>query len=422
MTKTSTDRRTFLKATTALAATSAVGMPSIVRAQAARPIKIGLLAPLTGVVASGGKELVEGFEMYWEQVNKEVAGRKVEIVIEDAASNPDTALQKARRLVEQGNVDFLFGNLLANTGLAVANYVKGTGTPYFIPVIAADDLTQRTRIPNVIRAAGYTASQMSRPLADWAFKQGYRKVATISQDYTFGHEQCGGFAQMFTELGGKVTEQFWHPLNTADFSPYLGQLANAGVDGIFAMETGADATRFMQQYASFGLKGRIPLLGAMNTTDQSVIRTMGPEVEGIVSCAHFAEGSKEPATVNFVAEYVKRYQKLPSIYGFSHYSGAMWVAEALKTINGNVEDRALFLKTVLASELKDSPLGKTVKFDAYGNPIYDVSIRRVEKRADGTFWNVPIESYPHVSQFWKYDPETYMKQPPYSRTFQGVKA
>jgi branched-chain amino acid transport system substrate-binding protein len=421
MTKIITDRRSFLKSTTAAAAL--VGMPAIVRAQgASRPIKIGLLAPLTGVIAAGGKELVEGFEMYWEQVGKKVGDRAVEIVIEDDASNPDTSLQKARRLVEQGNVDFLFGNILANTGLAVANYVKGTGTPYFIPVIAADDLTQRTRIPNVIRVAGYTASQTARPLADWAFKQGYRKVATISQDYTFGHEQCGGFAQMFTELGGKIAQQFWHPLNTADFSPYLGQLANLGVDAVFAMETGADATRFIQQYASFGLKGRIPLMGAMNATDQSVIRTMSNEAEGIVSCAHFAEGSKEPATVKFVGDYEKRYQKLPSIYGFSHYSGAMWVAEALKSIKGNVEDRPLFLKTVLATELKDSPLGKTVKLDAYGNPIYDVSIRKVEKRADGKLWNVPVTTYPQVSQFWKYDPETYLKQPPYSRDFQGIKS
>ena len=421
MTQFITDRRGFLKSTTAMAAASTLGMPAIVSAQDARPIRIGLLAPLTGVVASGGREIVEGFEMYWAQAGNQVAGRKIQILTEDDASNPDTSLQKARRLVEQSNVDFLFGNLLANTGLAVANYVKGTGTPYFIPVIAADDLTQRTRIPNVIRVAGYTASQTARPLADWAYKQGWRKVATISQDYTFGHEQCGGFAQTFTELGGAITRQFWHPLNTADFSPYLGQLANLGVDAIFAMETGADATRFMQQYASFGLKGRIPLMGAMNATDQSVIRTMGPEVEGIISCAHFAEGSKEPATVQFVADYEKRYQKLPSIYGFSHYSGAMWVAEALKKINGNVEDRPLFLKTVLDTELKDSPLGKTVKLDEYGNPIYNVMIRKVEKRSDGKFWNVPIETYEQVSQFWKYDPATYLKQPSYSRDFQGIK-
>jgi branched-chain amino acid transport system substrate-binding protein len=419
--KMTTDRRSFLKSTTAMAAAGAIGMPGIVRAQAARSIKIGLLAPLTGVVASGGREIVEGFEMFWEQVGGQTAGRKIEIITEDDGSNPDTSLQKARRLVEQANVDFLFGNLLANTGLAVANYVKGTGTPYFIPVIAADDLTQRTRIPNVIRVAGYSASQTARPLADWAFKQGYRKVATISQDYTFGHEQCGGFAQTFTELGGTISQQFWHPLNTADFSPYLGQLANLGVDAIFAMETGADATRFIQQYASFGLKGRIPLMGAMNATDQSVIRTMGPEVDGITSCAHFAEGSKDPTTVKFVADYEKRYRKLPSIYGFSHYSGAMWINEAIKKIGGKVEDRPLFLKTVLETDLNDSPLGKTVKLDKYGNPIYDVAIRKVEKRADGKFWNVPIQTYQQVSQFWKYDPETYMKQPAYSRDFQGIK-
>jgi branched-chain amino acid transport system substrate-binding protein len=94
----------------------------------------------------------------------------------------------------------------------------------------------------------------------------------------------------------------------------------------------------------------------------------------------------------------------------------------LTTINGNVEDRELLLKTVRNTELKNSPLGKTVRLDFYGNPIYDLYIRRVEKRAGGKLWNVPIDSYPQVSQFWKYDPETYLKQPPYSRTFQGVKA
>src|SRR6476620_3269396 len=278
------DRRQFLKTTTAAVA-AGVGTAPWRRALAqAGPIKIGVLAPLTGVVASGGKEMVEGVQFYLDQVKNEMGGRKVELAIEDDASNPDTALQKARRLVEQGNCHMLIGDLLANTGLAVANYVKGTGTPYFIPIIADDDLTQRTRIPNVIRVAGYTASQTARPLADWAYKQGYRKVATISQDYTFGHEQCGGFAQMFTELGGKITQQFWHPLNTADFSPYLGQLANLGVDAIFAMETGAAATRFIQQSASFSSKGRIALMGAMNATDQSVIRTMSNEAEGIISC------------------------------------------------------------------------------------------------------------------------------------------
>ncbi|QRG04609.1 ABC transporter substrate-binding protein [Xanthobacter dioxanivorans] len=414
------DRRTFLKTGAAFAAAAPIAAPYVARAQSG-PVRIGLLAPLTGVVAAGGREMVDGFNMYFEEHGGEIAGRKVEVIVEDDAANPDTALQKARRLVEQANVSMLFGDLLANTGLAVANYVKGNGMPYFIPIIAADDLTQRARIKNVVRVAGYTASQFPRPLADWALKQGWRKVATVSQDYTFGHEQCGGFCQTFTEGGGKVLGQFWHPLNTSDFSPYLGQLANLGVDAVFAMETGADATRLMQQYASFGLKGQIPLIGAMNMTDQSVIRTMGDEVDGVIVAAHFAEGSPDPVTKDFVARYQKKFQKLPSLYGFSMYSGAMWVDEALKTVKGNVEDRDVFLGAVMKTDLTGSPLGKVVKLDDYGNPIYDVAIRKVVKGPQGKYWNMPIAQYPNVSQFWTYDPATYMKQPPYSRDFQGIK-
>jgi branched-chain amino acid transport system substrate-binding protein len=392
------------------------------RAQSTQPIRIGLMAPLTGVAAAGGREIVDGFTMYWSEQNNMAGGRKVEVLVEDDASNPDTALQKARRLVEQTKVDFLAGNLLANTGLAVANYVKGNGVPYFIPVIAANDLTQRARIKNVIRVGGYAASQFSPPLADWALKQGYRRVAMIAQDYTFGHEQCGGFAQTFTEGGGTVLGQFWHPLNTGDYSPYLGQVASLKPDVVFAMETGADSTRLVQQYASFGLKGRIPLLGAQNTIDQSVIRTMGPECEGIISAAHFAEGADLPATQAFVKAYQARYDnKIPSLYGFTHYIGAMWIAKAINAINGKIEDRNLFLDTVMKTDLPESPLGKPVRLDAYGNPVYDVFIRRVSRNKDGKLVNAPIDSYPQVSQFWKYDPETFMKQPPYSRDFQGIK-
>jgi branched-chain amino acid transport system substrate-binding protein len=414
------NRRQFLT-TTGLTLTGAAMAPMTVARAQAGPIRIGVLAPLTGVVASGGREMVEGTQFWFDQIKNEIAGRKVELLIEDDASLPDTALQKARRLVEQANVHMLMGNLLANTGLAVANYVKGTGTPYFIPIIAADDLTQRDRIKNVIRVAGYSASAFTHPFGEWALKQGYKRVVTISQDYSFGHEQCGGFAQVFTEGGGQIIGQLWHPLNTSDFSPYLGQIADLKPDAVFAMENGADGTRFLQQNASFGLKGQFPLLGAMNTVDQAVIRTLGAECEGVISPAHFAEGSDNPVTQKFARDYESKYGKIPSLFGFSMYSGAMWISKAIEKIGGKVEDREAFLNAVRAIELTDSPLGKTVRLDAYGNPIYDVQIRKVVRRADGKYWNVPIEVFPNVSQFWKYDPETYMKQPPYSRTFQGIK-
>lgn len=415
------DRRIFLQSTgLAVSAAAALGLPRLAAAQSG-PIRVGMMAPLSGVVAAGGREMVDGFKMYWESVDYKVGGRKVEVTVEDDAGNPDTALQKARRLVEKTKVDFLFGNLLANTGLAVANYVKTNGVPYFIPIIAADDLTQRARVPNVIRVAGYAASQFPMPLADWALKQGHKKMATIAQDYSFGHEQCGGFCQVFTDGGGSIVQQFWNPLNTSDFSPYLGQIAALNIDAIFIMELGSDANRFMQQYANFGLKGKLPMLSAMNFTDQSVIRTAGPECEGIISSAHFAEGADNPATRKFVAAYQKKFGILPSLYGFAMYSGAMWVADAIDKIHGAVEKRPEFLDAVRNTVLTDSPLGHPVRLDAYGNPVYDVYIRKVEKNKDGHYWNVPIDTYKNVSQFWTYDPQVYMKQPPFSRDFQGIR-
>jgi len=411
-------RRDMIRLSAGTAA-AALAAPAIVRAAPA-PIRIGVLAPLTGVVAAGGKEMVQDFSWFWALHGNRAGARKVELLVEDDGSNPDTALAKARQLVEQSHVDMLVGDLLANTGLAVANYVKGTGTPYFIPIVAADNLTQRDRIPNVVRVAGYSASQTTHPFGAWAAQQGYKKIATISQDYTFGYEQCGGLAQTFTAAGGKITAQFWNPLNTADFSPYLGQLANAGVDAIFAMQTGADATRFIEQYASFGLKGKIPLLGSMNFTDQSVIRTMGPEVEGIVSAAQFAEGSANPTTQAYAAAHVKKFGTLPSLYGFAMYSAAMWIDEALPKIGDTVGNPKKLLAAVESTTLVGSPLGYPVTLDAYGNPIYTIFIRKVVKNPQGKWWNVPIHSYPHVSQFWTYNLAQYLKQPSYSRSFQGI--
>jgi branched-chain amino acid transport system substrate-binding protein len=246
-------------------------------------------------------------------------------------------------------------------------------------------------------------------------------VVTISADYAYGHEQCGGFVQHISENGGQVMQQFWHPLNTADFSPYIIQIQALNPDVVFAMEAGADATRFFQQWMNFGLKGKIALYGGNNTPDQAVIRTSGPECEGIISAAQFSEGSDIPAAKTFVEAYEKKYAKLPSAYSLTFFAGAMWVKEGLAAAKGNVEDRKVLVDAMSKVVLRDSPLGRPVQLDAYGNPVLDVYIREVKRRADGKWWNVTIDTYNEVSQFWKYNPEEYLKQPNYSRQFQGIK-
>ena len=397
--------------------TAPAAQPTTAPAAATGPIKIGVMAPQTGTLAASGKDMLDGWNLYWTQHGTKVAGREVQTLIEDDAGNPDTALTKARLLVEQRGVDMIVGNLAANTGLAVADWAKGNGIPYFIPIVSADDLTQRARIPNVVRLGGWTSSQTTHPFGEWAAKQGYKTAVTLAQDYAFGQETVGGFTQTFTENGGKVLAQLWNPIGTPDFSTYLAQIQSQKPDVVFVEETGADCGRFVKAWNDFGLQGKIVLLGNETLVDQSLLRGMGPEAEGIVSVGKYAEGRDAPETQNFVAEYDKAYKLLPSYYAVNMYTAAQLIAAAIEKSGGNVSDHAAFVNTVKSISLANTPLGP-IKTDDYGNPILNVYLRKVVKRPDGRLWNTVTYTWPNVSQFWTYDLSSYLKQPVYSRDFQ----
>ena len=386
---------------------------------AAAGILAGLLVPTTGNAAASGQDMVNGWNLYWKQ-NPSISGRTVQTAQEDTASDPTVALNKAHLLVEQRKVTFLIGPLLANEGLAVADYAKTVGIPTFEPIVSADDLTQRHRIDNVVRIAGWTSSQGTHPFGEWAYDQGYRKVVTICTDYAFGQEKCGGFAQTFTGKGGQIVAQLWNPLNTPDFSSYLTQIPGKSPDAVFALQVGADAPRFMKQWGDFGFKTKFPLLGGEVLTDASLLRSMGSEAEGVISEGHWAEGRDDKSTQDFVKTYMEAYNQLPSYYAGAMYSAAEWIAKSGEQVGGKLEDSKAFLDAVKKLTLPNSVLGP-LKLDEYGNPVYNIYIRKVEKRPDGKLWNVPIKTYENVSQFWTYKPEDYLKQPVYSREFQGIK-
>lgn len=160
--------------------------------QARELIRIGLIFPLTGVFAANGRDSVNGFQMFWEEKGNAVAGRRVEILVEDDGGVPANTLTKARKLVEQDQVHLLAGPLLASSGLALVDYVNSARIPTVYPIVSADDITQRRRSPYIVRL-GWTSSQVNHPLGDWVIRNTrYRRVATIGYDCAFGHENVGG--------------------------------------------------------------------------------------------------------------------------------------------------------------------------------------------------------------------------------------
>src|SRR5262249_55839753 len=135
-----TRRHSMRRLTQVLAALLMLLVPAAALAQTG-PIKIGLLAPLSGAFSATGKDMLVGAELYLEETGRQVSGRKIELIVEDSEGVPATALTKARKLVDQDKVHVLTGGLLASTGYALQPYVDGQKVPTTFPVIAADDLT-----------------------------------------------------------------------------------------------------------------------------------------------------------------------------------------------------------------------------------------------------------------------------------------
>jgi branched-chain amino acid transport system substrate-binding protein len=182
--------------------------------QAGGTEKLGFISPVTGFVAALGTDMRRGWEMYWSQNGGKAGDTTVQTVFEDDTGDPDVALTKARRLVEQEQVQLVAGPILANTAYAVAGYVAGKGLPT-VQMTGADDLTQRKFDPLVLRV-GYTSSQSNFPAGQWAYDKGHRKAVTICPDYAFGWESCGGFVSAFVKAGGKITKA---PRTSAPTSP-----------------------------------------------------------------------------------------------------------------------------------------------------------------------------------------------------------
>jgi branched-chain amino acid transport system substrate-binding protein len=376
------------------------------------PIRIGFLSPLTGPFAQLGKDMVAGTELFLDEIGRQVAGRKIELIVEDTEGNPATALTKSRKLVEQDKVHVLTGGLLANVGYALQPFIDGSGIPATYPVIAADDITQRKPAKWIVRT-GWTTSQPTHPFADWVLKNTkYRKVVTIGMDYAFGYETVGGFQQVFEDGGGQIVQKIWTPLNTNDFAPFISQIKR-DADAVFALFLGRLALQFVKQYDEAGLKGKLPLLGGGTTTDESVLPQMGDEALGTITALHYSQAIDTPQNAKFARAFEARAGKIASYYSEATYTNMRWITEAIKAIGGKVEDRPALLAALRKVDIKDTARGP-LSVDAYGNPVQNIYIRKVE-RVGGRLQNTVIATYPAVSQFWKYRAEDYLKQPLYGR-------
>jgi len=383
-------------------------------------IKVGFITDLTGVAAQAAKDMVNGLTMYLDEIGYQMAGRKVELIVEDSQGRPDVALSKLRKVVEHDRVHLVAGVLFGHLGYALAPKIEEYRIPGMITTAASDDLTQRLKYRWVVRT-GWSSSQPSHPFGEYAAKTlGYRRVAVLASDYAFAWEVVGGFQKTFEESGGQVVQKLWAPLGAMDLSPYVARLRR-DADAVFTMIAGASTIQFFKQYQEAGLTGKIPLIGGGPAVDEALLPQMGDEALGVMTPLIYSAALDTPANRKFVKEYRAKFGKVPSYFSETNYTSGRWIHEAVKAVGGKVEDREAFLAALRKVEIPDAVRGP-LKLDAHGNPIQTIYIRKVERNKEGELQNTVIVSLPAVSQFWKSSPDEYLRQPLYSRDVPPCKA
>jgi len=410
-------RRTILKGLLASGASAAVLKAPAVHAQAA-PFKLGLLTVKTGPLAQGGIQMEQGVLTYLKEKNNTMAGRKVEFFSADTGGAPQGTKTKVQELVERDKVDVILGPLAAFELLAITDYIAQVKTP-LLSLAAAEDMTQRRPNPYFIRASA-TSAQAMHPMADYAAKElKLKRIVCISEDFAFGHEQMGGFQQVFEDSGGTIVKKIWPPLVTPDYTPYVAQIADC--DGVCQGFAGSNPLRFMKSYAGAGLK--FPVVGGETAGDDALLKSFGDEALGLINCCPYTLDLETDGNKRFIDGMLKNFDTVPGQYAALLYLNCQVVEAGLQALGGDASDKQKLITALRAVKLTDTPRGP-VRFDHFGNVIGDFYIRKLGKENPKyglKLWNKTIKTYKDVSQFWTYDEKAFLAKPVYARNYPPLK-
>jgi branched-chain amino acid transport system substrate-binding protein len=378
---------------TALALAFTLALPTEA-ALAADALKVGILLPTSGVFAPIAKEQLNGFQLAVDEAGGEIAGRPVQLVVEDTEAKPDVGLTKARKLVISERVDVLAGIISSAVALAVAPYSSSQKVPLVISNASANALTGEKCDRYVLRVAPSSA-QVARPMGVYLAKKGIKNIFIMASDFVAPHEYVAAFKDGYLSGGGSVSGEVFPPFNqTQDYGPYIGQAKASNPSGIFAVFFGGEAVLFTKQYQSFGMSAT-PLYSGIGLTPQMLHAAEGDAALGIVSSVNYTPDLTTPENAAFVAAYQKKFGILPAEFAVMAYESMRLIIEGVKARIGDTKDRPS-LVTALENVSFVGPRG-LIKIDPQTHgATQNFYIVKTVKRGDRIGFET-LETFPDVA-------------------------
>ena len=355
-------------------------------------LKIGLILPMTGPSASTGRQIDAAVKLWQAQNGDKVAGRKVEVIVKDDAGVADTTRRLAQELVVNDKVVVLAGFGLTPLALATAPIATQSKTPMVVMAAATSIITEAS--PYIVRTS-FTIPQSAVAMADWAPKNGIKKVVTLVSDYGPGIDAERYFKDRLLFNGGQVVESLRVPLRGPDFAPFLQKVRDLKPDALFVFVPSGVGTGVMNQFRERGLaQAGIRLIGTGDVVDDDIVNQMGDTAIGVVTSYNYSADHPSAMNKKFVADFRKaNANRRPNVVAVLGYDGTHVIYEALKRTGGKGGGDALLGH--MKGMIWESPRGQMYIDANTRDIVQSVYIRKVEK-VNGELYNVEFQEHKDV--------------------------
>jgi branched-chain amino acid transport system substrate-binding protein len=361
-------------------------------AQAQDTVKIGALLPMTGPQQSTGVQISAAIRLYVAQHGDTVAGKKIQVIVKDDAAVAETTKRLAQELIVKDKVNFVVGFGLTPTAFAVAPLATEAKIPQVVMAAGTSSITERS--PYIVRTS-FTLAQSCVIMADWALKNGIKKVVSMVSDFAPGIDSENFFKEAFLKGGGEIVEYIRTPLANPDFAPFLQRVRDSKPDAVFIFVPAGQGASFVRQFLERGLdKAGIRIIGPGDVTDDDVLNGMGDQVIGTVTAHIYSAYHQSALNKDYVAAIRKANNGMrPNFMSVGGYDGMHLIYEALKKTGGNPNGDALL--AAMKGMAWESPRGPISIDPETRDIIQNVYVRKVEK-VDGELYNVEFETFPNV--------------------------
>ena len=347
-------------------------------ANAAEPLKIGLVLPMSGTFSGYGKQIENGVKLYLSQNGDMIAGRKVQLIVkDDTGAAPEISKRLAQELVVRDKVDILAGFAMTPSAFAVAPIATEAKKPMVVMNAGTSNLT--TKSPYIVRTSA-TVAQYTAPLGAWTAKNNMKKAYTLVADFGPGHDAEAFFKKSYADAGGQLIGEVRVPLKNPDFAPFLQKIKDAKPDVVFLfLPAGELPTAFLKGFKERNLAGEgIRIVATGDLTDEDSIDAIGDVALGVVSAHHYSESHKSPENKTYTEAYYKAYPKdRPNFMSVGGYDGMRLIAEALKKTGGDASGDK-FMEAVKGLSFT-SPRGPVTIDPETHDIVETIYIRKVER-------------------------------------------